>query len=170
MKSLRINIQLLKTLFFFKNKWKRDLLLHDDICTYLNWSKCVFQYITTLIITFTLFACTNNDKKMSYKKTNIECKDTIVELGKIPISFKKDTFISLKNTGKEPLIINKVTSTCGCTVANWDKAPTLPQVTTIITVGVQRFEKGFFSKELCIHCNSEQSPIIIKIRGTIISK
>lgn len=168
MKSLNSITQLLQLIFFlFENKEKQSMLLYN-ILMYLKDKRHIPQYAIILITMCTQFACNNGDRKMPHIKTNIECKDTTIKLGNIPISFKKDTVILLKNTGKEPLIIDKITSSCGCTIAYWDKEPISPQATTTIKASIQRFESGFFSKELFIHCNSEQSPIEIKISGTII--
>lgn len=43
-------------------------------------------------------------------------------------------FIFLTNTSDQPVIINDVRTTCGCTLPDWAKDPLLPGKTNILTI------------------------------------
>lgn len=43
-------------------------------------------------------------------------------------------FIFLTNTSDQPVIINDVRTTCGCTVPDWTKDPLLPGKTNTLTI------------------------------------
>lgn len=77
------------------------------------------------------------------------------------------------NTGDKPLIINKVTPACGCTVSSWTKKPVKPGETGSITATYTPLNRVFpFSKSLTVACNAVDltSPIIIGIKGSVIPR
>lgn len=77
----------------------------------------------------------------------------------------------IKNTGKTPLIIQEVTSTCGCTVPEWSKQPIVPGNKGFIkAIFDPKGRPHAFSKEILVRTNVEKTPIILKISGEVIPK
>ncbi|MFN8257688.1 MAG: DUF1573 domain-containing protein [Bacteroidales bacterium] len=72
-----------------------------------------------------------------------------------------------KNTGKEPLIIKNVTTSCGCTVPSWDKDPIAPKKTGKIVVKYDTERIGPFIKSIKVFSNAKNSPVEIMIRGEV---
>jgi hypothetical protein len=72
-----------------------------------------------------------------------------------------------KNTGKAPLIVNHVQSTCGCTVPSWDKEPIVPKGKGKIIVKYDTERPGPFIKTIKVYSNAKNSPIDLTIRGEI---
>jgi len=72
-----------------------------------------------------------------------------------------------KNTGKNPLVINNVQATCGCTIPTWSKAPLLKGKKDKISVKYDSNRVGAFSKQVTITSNAKNSPVIISITGVI---
>ena len=72
-----------------------------------------------------------------------------------------------KNTGKEPLIIKNVTSSCGCTVPSWDKDPIASKKTGKIVVKYDTERIGPFIKSIKVFSNAKNSPVEIMIRGEV---
>jgi hypothetical protein len=75
---------------------------------------------------------------------------------------------TLTNTGDSPLVITKVTASCGCTAPEWTKEA--------VGVGEQGFvkvsfdpkgRKGKFLKSLTVFTNGNPSSIRLKIKGNI---
>ena len=75
---------------------------------------------------------------------------------------------TVKNTNDIPLVITKVTTSCGCTASEWTNEP--------IAVGKQGFIKvtfnpkgyrGSFNKSLTVFTNSNPSRVNLKIKGQI---
>jgi hypothetical protein len=94
------------------------------------------------------------------QQTEIEIKD--FRLGKI-----SEAIFVLKNTGSQPLVIQMVNASCGCTVPEWEKRPIAPGKSTEIKVSITPEEKGYFNKTITIHCNTEDTPILLKVSGMV---
>jgi hypothetical protein len=72
-----------------------------------------------------------------------------------------------KNTGKSPLIIKHVQSSCGCSVPSWDKQPIPPKGKGKITVKYDTERIGPFIKNLKVFSNAKNSPTDLIIRGEV---
>ncbi len=60
-----------------------------------------------------------------------------------------------KNTGTQPLIIERVDVTCGCTTPAWTKEPVMPGKTGIVTAKFNSAGKlGQQKKAITVHSNS----------------
>lgn len=73
-----------------------------------------------------------------------------------------------KNTGKEPLIIEKAKGSCGCTVPEWPKEPIAPGETAVMKVNYDEKRVGPYTKSITITSNAKTSPKIVKVKGKII--
>ncbi len=75
----------------------------------------------------------------------------------------------LENTGNDPLVISRVKSTCGCTVAEWTKAPIPPGEKGKVKVQFdpKKFS-GYFSKRVSVYTNRSASAINLQISGRIL--
>jgi hypothetical protein len=71
------------------------------------------------------------------------------------------------NTGKEPLIISDVRSSCGCTVPEWPKNPILPGGSATIKVKYNSNIVGQINKQVTIVSNAANSPINLRITGVV---
>lgn len=73
------------------------------------------------------------------------------------------------NTGKEPLIIADVRSSCGCTTPKaWPKEPIQPGQTGTITVHYATDRVGQFIKTLTVTSNASASTKVIYIKGNVL--
>jgi hypothetical protein len=72
-----------------------------------------------------------------------------------------------KNTGKAPLIITNVQSSCGCTIPSWDKEPIASKKTGKIVVKYDTERIGSFIKSIKVFSNAVNSPVEIMIRGEV---
>lgn len=71
------------------------------------------------------------------------------------------------NTGKQPLILSDVRSSCGCTVPTWPRNPILPGASEVITVKYNSNIVGQINKQVTITSNAANSPTVIRITGNI---
>lgn len=77
----------------------------------------------------------------------------------------------VSNTGKAPLVINRVTASCGCTTPDWTKAPIAPGKTGVIKVTYNPAGRpGPFNKTISIYSNGKQGAYILSIKGSVIPK
>jgi hypothetical protein len=72
-----------------------------------------------------------------------------------------------KNTGKEPLVLNNVRSSCGCTVPKWPKEPVKKGDKGSIKVSYNTHITGSFSKSITVYSNSGKNPVILSIKGKV---
>jgi hypothetical protein len=74
------------------------------------------------------------------------------------------------NTGKEPLVLSNVRSSCGCTVPDWPRKPILPGKSDVIKVKYATNRLGKINKSITVQSNAANSPIVLRIAGNVIPK
>jgi hypothetical protein len=75
-----------------------------------------------------------------------------------------------KNTGKNPLVLNNVRPSCGCTVPKWSKEPIKSGDKSSIKVKYNTGRAGSFSKSIMVYSNATNSPVVLKIKGNVLPK
>lgn len=78
------------------------------------------------------------------------------------------TFV-VKNTGNKPLVISNVTSSCGCTVVDWEKRPIMPGKKGVVSSVFDAKTLGRFRKSIGIYSNASNMPQYVQIKGTVTS-
>ena len=73
----------------------------------------------------------------------------------------------IKNDGDKPLVISNVTTSCGCTVADWTKEPIAPGGTGVVTSTFDAKALGHFYKDIGVYCNASARPIYLMLRGEV---
>ncbi|MDR1525527.1 MAG: DUF1573 domain-containing protein [Tannerella sp.] len=75
---------------------------------------------------------------------------------------------TLTNTGDNPLVITKVTTSCGCTASDWTKEPIGAGKQGFVKVSFDpKGRKGEFVKSLTVFTNGNPSSLRLKIKGNI---
>ena len=74
------------------------------------------------------------------------------------------------NTGKEPLILSKPQSSCGCTVPTWPQEPILPGKSDVIKVTYNTQNMGPINKTVTVTSNAKTNRVVLSIKGTVIAK
>lgn len=91
-------------------------------------------------------------------------------MGELFIDESKKAIFSLKNKGTQPLLIKEVTTSCGCATFQYDKQPIEPGNISNIIVEIKIKEEGYFEKTIFVYVNTPDSPLLFKIKGSIIRK
>ena len=82
-----------------------------------------------------------------------------------------DTIFKFTNTGKAPLVITNVKTSCGCTTPYWPKKPIQPGESENIKVRFNTNHKpGKQTKTITVHCNTKNLTEQIKIKAYNIPK
>lgn len=97
--------------------------------------------------------------------TEVSIDNTSLSLGHFDWRKEQKVIFTLKNTGNKPLVIQDVTTSCGCTTVAYSKEPVRPDRETIIEVSYKAEGPGYFNKTITVHCNAKVSPLIFKISG-----
>jgi hypothetical protein len=72
-----------------------------------------------------------------------------------------------KNTGKSPLILTNVRSSCGCTVPEWPRNPINKGEEAKIKVSYNTRITGSFSKSISVFSNAGEEPVVLIIKGKV---
>jgi hypothetical protein len=89
------------------------------------------------------------------------------DFGKVMQGDKTEYEFVFKNTGKVPLIISDVKSSCGCTVPEWPRNPIMPGGSATIKVKYNSNIIGAINKQVTIISNASNSPTVLRIAGSV---
>lgn len=81
----------------------------------------------------------------------------------VPVSHK----FTFTNTGNAPLVINKVSTSCGCAVSEYPKEAIMPNNQAEIVVTYNASNKGAFNKSATVSSNATKENIILQIKGVV---
>ena len=75
------------------------------------------------------------------------------------------------NNGATPLVINRVTASCGCTTPDWTKQPIMPGKSgTIVAVYNPLGRPGVFTKSITVFSNATEEQVNLLIKGDVIPR
>ena len=90
-----------------------------------------------------------------------------IDYGKISHNSDGLRIFEFKNTGKSPLVIDKITSSCGCTIPKKPAEPIAPGASGKIEVKYATNRVGGFSKTITIYSNASEKVKRIRIKGIV---
>ena len=93
-------------------------------------------------------------------------KETI-NYGKIEKDSNGERIFIFTNVGDEPLIIQRIQSSCGCTVPKKPEKPIMPGEKGEIKVSYATNRVGGFSKSITIYSNAKNPKKVIRIKGLV---
>ena len=102
------------------------------------------------------------------KVAKIEFKDTTIDYGTINKGDNGVRTFEFTNTGDAPLIITKVSSSCGCTVPKKPEEPIMPGQTGEIEVKYDTQRVMPIRKTITVLSNAETPTVSLKIKGEVI--
>lgn len=105
-------------------------------------------------------------KKEINNQTAVECKNTLIDMGKFDWQQEQKTHFTLENTGSSPLVIINMITSCGCTSVEYTKEPVRPGNSVELKVRYKADHPEHFNKTITVYCNSASSPIKMEIKGT----
>lgn len=98
-------------------------------------------------------------------RTTVDIDRTYALLGNFDWQKEQNVSFVLKNTGKQPLVIEYVKTSCGCTSVDYSKEPVQPGKEIQLDVTYKAEHPEHFNKTITVYCNTETSPITLKISG-----
>lgn len=101
------------------------------------------------------------------KTAKIEFKTETVDYGEITKGSDGVRVFEFTNTGDAPLIISKVSSSCGCTIPKKPEAPILPGETGEIQVKYDTKRVGPIRKAITVLSNADTPTKVLKIKGEV---
>ncbi|HLN53434.1 MAG TPA: DUF1573 domain-containing protein [Lentimicrobium sp.] len=101
---------------------------------------------------------------------DISFSKTTHDYGTIFVGGDGNSEFEFTNTGKEPLVLSSVRSSCGCTVPSWPREPILPGKKEVIKVKYDTGRIGPINKTITVMSNAKTSPVVLKITGNVVKK
>ncbi len=101
------------------------------------------------------------------KVAKIEFKTETVDYGQIDKGSDGIRVFEFTNTGEAPLIISKVSSSCGCTIPKKPEEPILPGKVGEIQVKYDTNRVGPIRKAITVISNADTPTKVLKIKGEI---
>ena len=101
-------------------------------------------------------------------QAKIEFKSETIDYGTIEKGSNGVRIFEFTNTGDEPLIVSKVSSSCGCTIPKKPKDPILPGKTGVIEVKYDTNRVNPIRKTITVLSNAETPTVALKIKGLVV--
>ena len=98
-------------------------------------------------------------------RTEVDIKDKSIFLGKFDWQQEQKAVFTLKNTGTNPLVVDNVSTSCGCTSVDYSKEPVRPGNSILLNVTYKADDPEHFDKTITVYCNAESSPVVLRITG-----
>lgn len=95
---------------------------------------------------------------------------TVVDYGTVEQGSDGNRTFTFTNTGKEPLILTNVRSSCGCTIPKWSRNPIAPGETTSIVVHYDTNRLGAIHKTITVTSNAKNGNVVLTIKGKVVPK
>jgi Protein of unknown function (DUF1573) len=96
----------------------------------------------------------------------LQLKETEFDFGKIPQGKPVYHIFEIVNTGSQPLKLDNVQASCGCTTPEWSRDPIAAGATAQIRVGYNAAAEGNFDKFITITYNGNQTKQL-RIKGNV---
>ncbi|MBR4980898.1 MAG: DUF1573 domain-containing protein, partial [Bacteroidales bacterium] len=125
--------------------------------------------LTIVIIIF--FTIVNSFAQTGHT-TSLKFDKVVHNFGKfLASSGAKSCTFKYTNVSSEPVVINNILSSCGCSVPEWNKAPIKPGESGEIKVTFLNDQGPYpFDKTLTVYLSSSQKPVMLRITGVAYDK
>ena len=104
-------------------------------------------------------------QELEATQTTAEISTSTIRFGSFHGEEKQDIVVTLRNTGKKLLVIHDIVTSCGCTVADYDKRPVMPGKSVDVKISFKADHPEHFNKTVGIYCNTTESPFVVKVMG-----
>lgn len=105
------------------------------------------------------------DPKQEEVTTKVEASSMLLDFGSFDWKDAQKTTFSLQNKGNYPLVVQDITTSCGCTSVEYSKEPVPSGKSLDIRVTYKAEHPEHFNKTITVYCNAAVSPLQLKIQG-----
>lgn len=124
-----------------------------------------------LALIMVTFAVNAQEKQVTQAESNapvITFESEVIDYGKIEQKADGIRIFKFTNTGKSPLVISNIKSSCGCTVPKAPEDPIMPGENGTIEVKYDTNRLGGFSKMITVYSNADTPMKRIRIKGIVV--
>lgn len=98
-------------------------------------------------------------------KTGIAINSKTVTFGTFSWYDEQTASLVLTNIGENPLVIQDVTTSCGCISVEYSTEPVRPGKDLYLKIAYKADNPEHIDKTITVYCNVETSPLHVKISG-----
>lgn len=120
-------------------------------------------FLLSLFVTSAALA--QQKPELDFERTEHNFGTIKEELGAVTTQFE------FTNTGKSPLIIQRVSASCGCTTPSYTREPVLPGKKGTISAKYSTVRRpGTFNKTITVYTNVPDTVYVLTIKGNVVPK
>ncbi|MCO6475354.1 MAG: DUF1573 domain-containing protein [Phaeodactylibacter sp.] len=93
--------------------------------------------------------------------------ETTYDFGDIPHRKPAKHEFRFRNISGEPLVIDNVRPSCGCTAPGWDAAAVPPDSTGVISIEYDARDLGYFYKKIKVYFHGQRRAEVLYIEGFV---
>tara|TARA_B000000475_G_scaffold4939_1_gene4354 strand:- start:8111 stop:8527 length:417 start_codon:yes stop_codon:yes gene_type:complete len=116
----------------------------------------------TLLFSFFVYSQEN--------QADIKFEETIIDYGEVEFESDGKRIFKFKNIGNAPLVFQRISSSCGCTIPKKPEKPIEPGETGEIEVEYDTKRVGLFMKAISVISNSKNPSTVLRIKGEVLFK
>jgi hypothetical protein len=129
----------------------------------------LFSAYAILVMALCSTGCSSDSVDQAKKKgQEIWFEEHLHDYGEIKKDSDGTWSFAFKNLGEEAIVINRVRSTCGCTIPEWPREPIEPGNSGKITVKYNTAQTGTFLKSVFVYSSAANSPVKLQIKGKVV--
>ena len=121
----------------------------------------------TLVVALFGFAAQAQEQQADGAQINFEQK--VINYGKIEKGGNGSRVFKFKNEGNEPLVLNSVRASCGCTTPKWTRERIAPGTEGEIIVKYDTNRLGNFHKTVTVQSNAASKTVVLTIKGQVMN-
>ncbi len=129
--------------------------------------RIIYIYISLLLTGLSSGCSESTEQKARAGGEEIWFQEKEHDYGNIPRGGDGTWTFVFKNLGEEAIVINRVRSTCGCTVPAWPREPVAPGDSGNILVEYNTEQTGTFLKSVYVYSTAANSPVKLQIKGKV---
>ena len=114
----------------------------------------------TLLFSFFVYSQEN--------QAEIQFEETIIDYGEVEFESDGKRIFKFKNIGNAPLVFQRISSSCGCTIPKKPEKPIEPGETGEIEVEYDTKRVGLFMKAISVISNSKNPSTVLRIKGEVL--
>lgn len=114
-------------------------------------------------------SATENPAVVKTIKAAIKWKSESVDVGNIPQGKPKLIRFEFTNTSSEPIIIENVAPSCGCTTADYSKKAIAPGKKGFVEASYNAAAVGPFVKNVTVTTSDSKTPKVLTFKGVVVS-
>ncbi|MCB0580162.1 MAG: DUF1573 domain-containing protein [Phaeodactylibacter sp.] len=93
--------------------------------------------------------------------------ETTFDFGNIPHHKPAKHDFRFRNISGEPIVIDNVRPSCGCTVPDWDAAAVPPDSIGLVSIEYDARDLGYFYKKVKVYFNGQRRAEVLYIEGWV---